>query len=730
MQHEKKKKQTKKQLESLKTVHVEAIRRFESSYSAESGQRDEALEDMRFVFVEGSQWDDVDVNSRKDRPRFEINKVAVPVNQAIGEQRQNRISMKARAAKGQATKKIADVYSGLIRNIEQSSRFKDVKDNAFKEIVSGGFGAWYLTVGYASDNSFEQEIQIKTIRSAASSVYYDPSATDELKQDAMWVIVTEDVDKEYFRKMYPGATVGALPSHPNAGYQSQWQTRDTVRIADYWVKEPTTVEITLMSNGEVLEMTDVNVEKMQILASQGITPVKTRTRPCYNVVHYKISGSEVIDGPHPWAGKMIPVVPIFGYNVWINGQHYYRGMVRMAKDPQRVYNYATSQAIETSALTPKDPYWVTPKQIQGHERQLANFNVTNNPFMIYNVDPDTAGPPMRSGAPSVQTALIQQVQQADADVQATTGAYAPSLGENQTDQSGRAILALQRATNTGTHELVDNLTKAVEYTGQILIDLIPKIYDTERVITILGDAGESETITINAKDNGFNNQQEEAIDLSVGNYDMVSSVGPSYATKRSETLNLLTKLAEANPTFAAVSSDLIASSIDFDQSEELSKRVRKQMIDGGIVEPTEEEMQEMQSKQPQEPSPVDQINFKMLQLQLEQQAALVDNLEMQNRKVQADLEHKMSQTQQNLTNVIKIKSEINKNLDEQGIEGQMPIEPLEIAARQRNLQALNDNLEMTLEDAQKLEEMDGQNQPQQIQPPEGFEQPEQSEHNE
>jgi len=699
------KKQSASDVDNLNKVHSEALKHYEASFAAERGQRDECLEDMRFVFVEGAQWDDIDKNSRKDRPRFEINKVAVPVNQAIGEQRQNRISIKVRPAKGAASTDMADVLSGLIRNIESESHFKEVKDNAFKEIVSGGIGAWCLSAGF-EDDSFDQTIQIKTIRSAASSVFYDPSSTEELKQDAKWIIVTEDVDRAYFRKRYPDATVSDLSSNTNSGYLSEWQTRDTVRIADYWVKEPCIKELALMTNGDIIELNEKTQKVIDELALQGNFIVKTRKKHSYKVVHYKINASGILDGPNEWAGSMIPVVPIFGYNVWINGQHYYRGMVRMAKDPQRVYNYATSQAIEVSALTPKDPYWVTPKQMEGLEGQMRTFNVNNNPFMFYNEDPLNPGPPKRGGAPSVQAALIQQVQQADMDVQATTGLYAPSLGEAQTDQRSRAILALQKQGNTSTHELVDNLAKAVEYTGQLLIDLIPKLYDTERQVSILGEDGSTQDIVLNQK--VVDRQTGETVlinDVALGKYEVISSAGPSYATKRIETLNLLTKLAEANPAFATVSSDLIAQSVDFEQSAELTKRIRKQMLSQGIVDPTDEEIAEMESNQPQQPSAVDQINFKMLQLQLEQQAALVDNLEMQNKKIQADYEFKKAQTQVELTDVIKTKTIINKNLDDQGIAANMPIEAGELSARRKNMQLLNDNLEISLADVEKMEEL-------------------------
>jgi hypothetical protein len=697
------KKQTKKNLLINEEIHRTAIQRFEASFSAERNQRDLCIEDMSFVFVEGSQWSDTATESRTDRPRYSVNKILGPVNQIIGEQRQNRVSIKVRAAKGDASKDNADILAGLVRNIENSSHFKDIKDNAFKEIVSGGFGGWCVTTGYSDDDSFDQEIKIKTIRSAASSIYYDPSAVDELKRDASWVMVTEDIDKKYFEKKYPDSVASSLSTNHSQSYLQDWQSRDTVRIADYWVKEPVIKTIAQMTDGRVLELNDDTKSIIDELAEQGVSVLKTRQKHCHKVVMYKISAGEVLEGPFEWAGHHIPVVPVFGYNVWINNQHYYNGVVRAAKDPQRIFNYATSQAIETSALSPKDPYWVTPAQMQGLESDFANFNVKNTPFMRYNEDPNNPGPPKRTGAPSVQTALIQQVQQADMDVQATTGLFAPSLGQNETDQSGRAILALQRAGNVGTHELVDNLVKAIEFTGQILIDLIPKIYDTERQISILGEDGATAPITLNQTVIDQQTGNKVVVnDLSVGKYDVTASSGPSYATERVESLNFLTKLSESNPMFSSVATDLIAKSIDFDYSEILTERVRKTMIQQGIVEPTPEEMEKLA---PQEPSAVDKLNFKALQLDLEYKAGLVDALDIQNRKTQADLSHKLAQTQNELTKTIKTKTEINKNMIENGNENLIPIEPDEINARQRNLQALNDNLELDIVSASQVPEM-------------------------
>lgn len=721
-----------KKKQDLPKTHLEAISRLSASISAEGRERNLCIEDQKFVFVDGSQWDSLGKNKRSDRPRYTVNKVAVPVNQIIGEQRMNRITVKVRPLTDGASKDTAEVMDGLINNITTQSKFDTIKDIAFKEMVSGGFGAWQVSVGYAKEDSFNQSIVLKPIRSAASSVYYDPSAVLESKQDATWFLVTEDISLDAFKMKYPGKTPSSVEMNKSYSYLIDWHTRDTVRIADYWVKEPYIKTLALLSDGRTIEINDETMKIIDELANpqpeidptsglsvppkEPVTIVKQRQRTCNKIIHYKLSAGEIIDGPHEWAGSLIPIVPVFGFNSWIEGQHYYRGMVRPAKDPQRILNYAISHAIEVSALTPADPTYYDPRQIVGHEHKYENFPNSNSVFLPFNHTVEMPNPPSRGGAPAVQTATLGQIQQADMDIQATTGLYSPTLGEQQTDQSGKAILALQKQSNTSTYELVDNLNKAVQQTGNILIDLIPKIYDTEQQVTILAEDGSSTVVTLNqtVKDNQ-SDEDITVVDLSLGEYDIVSTTGPSFATKRSEILNLLIRLAE-NPAFAAIANDLIAQNIDFDQADELHKRMRRQMIVQGIIEMNEEEQQEAMNQPQPQPSAMDQMMFKQKQLELENLAGIVDNVEMQNRKLQADLEHKLAETQQQLTDTIKTKVDINTKLDERGLhEVNIPIEEEELAARQKNLRVLNENLEMSIEDVQKLEQMeiqDGQQPPQ------------------
>lgn len=690
---------------SKEDIHREAMKRFDRVSRDERDARDLAVEDTKFAQVAGSQWDNVATNARSDRPRFEINKVALPINQAIGDQRQAEISSKIRPVSSGATEDIADTFTSLIRHIERLSRFDKVQDNAFKEVANGGMGGWYITTEFSDDDSFDQDIVIKKITSAATSVYMDPTAKDENKRDAMWGFVVEEISIEAFEGKWPDAVISDVSTNSQEGaYYTGWRTQDTVRVGDYWVVEPITKEVALMTDGTVIELNDETKSILDELAEKDITIAKdandkpkTKKVKSRKIVHYKISGAEVLEGPNDWAGKFIPIPVFYGFNIWINNIHYWRGMVRFAKDPNKVYNYATSGAIEATALSPKDPFWLTEKQAKGHTRQLETFNVKNQPFLLYNSDPDSPGPPKRSGAPAVQSALIQQIAQADADIQATTGRFAPSLGDNPADQSGKALLAVQQQGEAGTFELSDNLAGAVEYTAEILLDLIPKIYDTEKQIRIINPDGSSELIEINKTIIDEETGNKVIVnDLSQGKYSVATDTGPSYKTKRTEALNFLNSLSQSSPIFAQIAPDLLAKNVDFEFNDELTKRVRNVMIQQGIVQPTDEEKQEAteNAPEPQPPSRLEQMAMKDAELDLELKAASIDLKELEHDKIRAEIQNKMADTQSKLADVIETRADTAETLKESGAT--IPIIPGELQAQEENMDEFNSMFEESM----------------------------------
>tara|TARA_R110000850_G_scaffold245205_2_gene370038 strand:+ start:970 stop:3087 length:2118 start_codon:yes stop_codon:yes gene_type:complete len=630
----------------LAAIHKEAIKRFETIMSRERDQRALAVEDAKFAHTPNGQWDESAITKRQDRPRYTINRVAGAIDQLVGDRRQNQTDIKVRPIGGGADVELAKIYNGLIRNIQGLSKAENAYDMAYDELVTGGYGGWRVLTEYADDDSFEQDIRIHTIDSASTSLFFDPAAKAYDKRDSKFAFLTTMMPVDDFKAAYPDEPEVSFDQERfNASLCSSWYSTDTVRVAEYWVKIPITRNIAFLSDGRIIDI-DEERSVLDELALEGITIQNQRKVKSHKVVMYKVSGSSILEGPSDWAGKYIPLIPAFGKVARIEGKEYVRGLVRNAKDPNRIYNYTVSSEIETTALTPKDPYWMTVNQAKGQEAALRTFNTRNQPFMLYTADPAAPGPPQRTGAPSVQAAMIGQRQNAALDIYATTGIEPASLGNSPELKSGKAILAQQKMGDRGSFVYSDNLNKSIEYTGEILVDLIPRIMDTDRVIRILNIDGTSEEVKIGKGLAKFNQtitdtqtgKEEIVYDLSRGKYDVVVSTGASFSSQRQESAQQLIDLTANNPAFAAIATDLIAKNLDILESDELTKRVRMQMIQSGVIQATDEEAAEMGLGQVKQPT--------------ESEKALLENVQMQTEKMMAEIVNSDAKT-------AKIMSEIN-----------------------------------------------------------------------
>lgn len=623
----------------LETIHKEALKRFEIIQDKERDQRRLAIEDMRFANAEDGQWEEEAISKRKDRPRYTINRVAGAIDQVVGDQRENRTSIKFRPVSGGADRQTADIMEGLTRNIESLSNAENAYDMAFDETLTGGYGGWRVLTRFNDDDSFEQDICLKPILSAASSLWFDPSAEEYDKRDARYAFLTTDMQIEEFKDKFPNATISDFSQEKYfTGHTRGWFSENTVRIAEYWLKVCVIKSIGLLSDGRVIDLEEEK-DALDELKLSGVEIVKTRNVKSHVIQRFVMNGAEILEGPSRWAGKYIPLVPVYGKVSNIDGKVFIRGIVRPSKDAQRIYNYATSAAIEAAALSPKDPIWMTPKQAAGHEGRLSRMNVDNSPIQFFNPDPELPGIPQRGGAPSVQSAVLEQVRQAAADIESTTGIYAASLGNAPQLLSERSIQSQAEKGDRGVYVFQDNLQKSIQYTGEILNDLISKIYDTPRIIRVLGIDGSSEEVAINQEALDAINQpiidqqtgQTVIVnDLTKGKYDTIVETGPMFNTRRQESAAQLIDLANGSDVFAQAAMDLIAKNIDVIGSDELYKRIRKMMVMQGIAEPTDDEIEEMGLNQLQQPDP--------------SQQALVDNINMQSANLQSQIEERDAKT--------------------------------------------------------------------------------------
>lgn len=684
--------------QKLESIHYEAMNRYDIATSADRVQRDKCLQDIRFAQTDNGQWEQYAVENRRDRPRYTINKVAPAVDKMLGRQRQTRQQAKIMPSGNGANKEYARILQGLIKNIEVQSDADDAYDNAFDYVANGGFGAWRIKAEYCDDSTFEQDIKIERIKNPVTSVWYDPSAIHYDKRDAMYVFVGEEMTTEEYKRRYPDFPVSNMPE-PKLNQYTQcytgWASQDMVRVAEYWRKVPVKSTVALLSTGETIEFTDKVKKVADELAASGVEIVKTREVNTFKVEMYLINGVEVME-QHSWAGKYIPIIPVFGRFINVDQADQYRGIVRNAKDAQRIYNYATSQNIETIALSPKQPYFLTPKMVEGHESAWRTFNVTNPPALLFNPDPESGlAKPTRDAPAQQNVALIQQTVQADQDIQACLNMFEPTMGKDDTDKSGKAIMALQDQAHESLEVFYDNLRKSKKYGYEILVDLIPKIYDTARTVRIIGDEEQSEEVQINSTI--IDQQSGEPVivnDLSKGKYDVVVTTGPQFASKKVEAVNVLTRLAEANPELGALTQDLMAKNLDFPFSEELTKRIRRQMIQSGMVEPTDEEKEELGIDE----QAMAQAQQQQQQLQAQLMETQILQSELENQKLAAEVDKYAKQVQETDAKIYKtlVDAAIAKR------EAGLPLSQDEVEAIQGYTEVVENNA------ADSLEEVYGQ----------------------
>ena len=574
----------------------QARHRMTLAVAAYSESREDEIDDLRFAAGSpDNQWQwpadvlatrgSVQGQTINARPCLTINKLPQHVKQVTNDQRQNRPSGKVIPADDKADVEVAEIFDGLVRHIEYISDADVAYDTACENQVTYGEGYIRLLTEYCDDDSFDQDIKIGRIRNSFS-VYMDPTIQDPCGADAEWCFITEDLLKEEFERQYPDARPLSSIELQGVGDQSlsQWINEDTVRIAEYFYAEyePTTLH---MFPGNIVLYDDA--PEMAQIKAMGYRPIKSRKVNRRKIKWCRINGFEVLE-ERDWAGKWIPVVRVVGNEFEVDGRVFVSGIVRNAKDAQRMYNYWVSQEAEMLALAPKAPFIGYGGQFEGYESQWKTANVNNWPYLEVNPDvTDGQGSvlplPQRAAPPLAQTGLIQAKMGASDDIKSTTGQYDSSLGATSNERSGRAILAREKQGDTGTYHYVDNLARAVRYITRQIVDLVPKIYDTQRIARIVGLDGDVKAVKIDPSqpepvrrmEDDMGNVIEKIYNPGVGKYDVCVTTGPSYMTKRQEAMDAMSQILQGNPQLWAVAGDLFIKNMDWPGAQEMSARFAK-----------------------------------------------------------------------------------------------------------------------------------------------------------
>ena len=582
--------------------------RLRMAVSAYSDSREDELDDLRFMAGSPDnqyQWPadvlatrgSVQGQTINARPCLTINKLPQHVRQVTNDQRQNRPAGRVIPVDDQADPEMAEVFDGLIRHIEYISDADVAYDTACDNQVTYGEGYIRILTEYCDENTFEQDIKIGRVRNSFS-VYMDPMIQDPCGSDAKWCFITEDITKSEYERMFPDAQPITSIQAQGVGDQSlaMWVSEETIRIAEYFYVEEEADTLNLYP-GNVTAFEGSPQDKQ--MRAMGLEPTRSRQSMRRKVKWCKTNGYEILE-EREWAGKWIPVVRVVGNEFEIDGRMYVSGLVRNAKDAQRMYNYWVSQEAEMLALAPKAPFIGYGGQFEGYEQQWKTANTTNWPYLEVNPDvTDGNGAvlplPQRAMPPMAQQGLIAAKMGAADDIKATTGQYDASIGATSNERSGKAILARERQGDTGTYHFVDNLARAVRYVARQIVDLAPKIYDTQRIARIIGVDGETKMVPIDPMQpmpvrkimdqNG--NVIQKIYNPAVGKYDVRVTTGPGYLTKRQEAMEAMAQILQTNPALWAVAGDLFVKNMDWPGAQEMADRLARS-IDPKLLQDADE----------------------------------------------------------------------------------------------------------------------------------------------
>ena len=563
--------------EKDKKLLTEIQDRLKRAIDEDDENRRMALDDLEFIGIEGAQWpEDVKAQRLSDgRPCLTINKMPAYIDQVVGDQRMNRPSIKVVPVDSRGDVEVARILGGWIKHVQAVSKSDIALDHAFEHTVSCGYGALRVVTKYSDDNSFNQDAFIEKIDNALA-VYWGKHSEYDCS-DAMYCIIITDVARDEYEDKY-GETAMEFNT-TSAHYIEGWCSKDTVRVAEYFVKEPRTKTIYLLEDDRVVETLE-----------EGDVVARTRKVESYDIMWYLVSGDAVLERKK-WVGKKyIPVIPVWGKELNVGGKKVVRGLIRNGKDSQRMFNYWNSSDTEVIALQPKVPYLITPKQISGHESMWKASHQKTLPFLLVNFDEKAPGWPHREPPPQASSGMIERIQNTDQEMRDTIGLQKASMGMQSNERSGKAIVERKKEGDVGTFAFIDNLARSIEQLGRVLIDMAPGILDTERVIRLGLDDGKQEFVTVNKEEN-VDGVKQIMNDPSVGTYDIVVSVGPSFTTQRTEARQSMSEFIQYYPNAAPLIGDLYAKAMDWPGAEEVSKRlefllppdVKKQKEDEEII---------------------------------------------------------------------------------------------------------------------------------------------------
>jgi hypothetical protein len=617
---------------------------------AEEEQRKVSQDDLEFALLE-KQWNETDKAAREDegRPCLTINRLPAFAKQVLNDAKLNRAMVAVKPVGDGASKDTARIQSDLIRNIEVASQADSAYDTALEFAVYGGFGYYRINVDYACDDAWDQDISVGRIGNPFS-VYGDYDGKEATSIDWNRCYVTDWWSKAAFEAKW-GKDRKAGSFEEGGDYDQQWFADKRIRVAERWIREEVPAKLLKLTDGSVmyedayLKPQDDGGTYADFLMAQGITISGDRMTKTYKVKQRLITGTDVLE-ENDWLGKFIPIVPMYGEEVNVNGKRHFISLIRRAKDPQRMFNYHRTSVAEQLANASRSPWLIAEGQLSDHEDAWQKANRVALPYLTY-THVEGVAPPQRLPYAGVPIGDMQAALADSDDMKSVIGIFDAGLGQRSNETSGKAIIARQREGDVSTFNFIDNRNKSVEHGGRIMLDLIPHYYTVGRIVRCIQEDGDTYTVPINtpvAKKQDleqFQGQQQapgmdpqgprqgqegpseyepvpedlmrqldpqqqaklkaitKIFDLTTGKYDVTVSAGPSFTTRREESANQMMEFIRVFPQAAPLIGDLLAKTLDWPGSEQIATRLKNMLPPqaAGQVPPIVQRLQQMLQQQ-------------------------------------------------------------------------------------------------------------------------------------
>ena len=609
--------------QKLAQIHQEAMRQFDIIQSTLRDERLQCLQDRRFYSIAGAQWEGPLGEQFENKPKFEVNKIHLAVIRIINEYRNNRITVDFVSKEGAEYDKLADLCDGLYLADEQDSGAEEAFDNAFEEAVGGGFGAVRLRTAYEDeedDENEKQRIRIEPIYDADSSVFFDLDAKRQDKADAKFAYVITSMTKDAYKAEW-NDDPASWPKIVHQ-YEFDWSTPDVVFVAEYYrieeVKETVRIFETIDGEEERYSQSEFDEDESleETLQAIGSREVRQKRVKRAKVRKYIMSGGSVLEDCGYIAGKAIPVVPVYGKRWFVDNVERCMGHVRLAKDAQRLKNMQLSKLGEISALSSVEKPILTPEQVAGHQVMWAEDTIKNYPYLLINpiTGPDGSqqigGPVAYTRSAAVPPALAGLLQLTDQDMNDILGN--PQGAEKMVSNiSGKAVEAIQSRLDMQTFIYMSNQAKLVRRVGEIWLGMAREVYVEPgrkmKTVGLMGEMGSVELMKPTIDEETGEIEMEN--DLSEASFDVVSSVGPSFVSRREATVRSITNMIAVSddPETRQVLTSMALMNMEGEGIDDVRNYFRKKLVQMGVMKPTEEESKEMMAamqNQPQDPNAI------------------------------------------------------------------------------------------------------------------------------